>query len=239
MALVWQDRTLETTTTTGTGTYALLGAVTGYQSFSGVGNTNTCYYSITNGTDWEVGLGTWATGNSLARTTILDSSNAAAAVSWAAGTKTIWLDSPAAVQATGMTLLGTLTTTSGTTQSLTNIPAGYRQLYFELEGVSFTVSAALAVALSSTNGAAYTSAVTCSALTGSAAGAIAGSITITGVGSAVSNAKFLIPSTVATTPNTPYTTGAGMGTTTNAAVNAIQFSGGTFDAGTIRIYGVK
>ena len=41
MALVLKDRLKETTTTTGTGTYTLAGAVTGFEAFSQVGNGNT------------------------------------------------------------------------------------------------------------------------------------------------------------------------------------------------------
>lgn len=81
----------ETSTTTGTGTYDLAGAATGFQTFvAGVGAT-TCYYSATDGTDWEIGIGTVtdATPDTLARTTILESSNAGAAVNWGAGTKTL------------------------------------------------------------------------------------------------------------------------------------------------------
>jgi hypothetical protein len=46
MALVLKDRVKETTTTTGTGTLTLLGASTGYQAFSAIGDGNTCYYDI-------------------------------------------------------------------------------------------------------------------------------------------------------------------------------------------------
>ena len=97
MALTFGDRVQETFTTTGTGTISLGGAVVGYQAFSAVmANAGTCYYAATDGVNWEVGLGTYATsGNTLARTTILSSSNSGSAVSWSAGTKNIWLDFPA------------------------------------------------------------------------------------------------------------------------------------------------
>src|SRR5262249_17667327 len=64
------DRIRETTTTTGTGTITLAGAVAGYQSFSVVGNGNTCPYCIVDqsGANWEVGIGTWNTGGTITRT---------------------------------------------------------------------------------------------------------------------------------------------------------------------------
>jgi hypothetical protein len=46
MALVVKDRVQETSTTTGTGTFTLAGAVSGFQSFSAIGNGNTTYYAI-------------------------------------------------------------------------------------------------------------------------------------------------------------------------------------------------
>ena len=96
MALVLKDRVKETTTTTGTGTYTLAGAVTGFEAFSSVGDGNTTYYSCTDGTDFEVGIGTYtASGTTLARTTILQSSNSDSAVSWSSGTKTIFCAQPA------------------------------------------------------------------------------------------------------------------------------------------------
>ncbi len=89
------DRVQETTTTTGTGTLTLGGAVAGYQAFSAImANGDTTIYAI--GLDsanaWEVGLGTWGTGGLLTRTTILASSNSGSAVSFAAGSKNIWGD---------------------------------------------------------------------------------------------------------------------------------------------------
>ena len=95
MALVVKDRVRETSTTTGTGTFTLAGAVTGFQTFSSaIGNTNTTYYTIVNGAEFEVGLGTVGAGT-LARTTILASSNAGAAVNFTAGTKDVFVTYPA------------------------------------------------------------------------------------------------------------------------------------------------
>lgn len=94
MAFVLRDRVKETTTTTGTGTVTLLGAATGYQSFSVIGNANTTYYCIAGqGTsEWEVGIGTYtAAGTTLARTTVLESSNAGALVTFSAGTKDVFV----------------------------------------------------------------------------------------------------------------------------------------------------
>jgi hypothetical protein len=75
MALILANRVQETSTTTGTGTLTLDGAVLGYQTFAaGIGSGNTCYYAITSTTGaWEVGVGTVGTGT-LARTTLLSSS---------------------------------------------------------------------------------------------------------------------------------------------------------------------
>lgn len=100
MALVIDDRIRETSTTTGTGTYTLAGAVTGFQSFAAVGNGNTTWYCATNSIDWEVGIGTYtAAGTTLARTTVISSSNADAAVNWSAGTRDIFCTIPASIAA--------------------------------------------------------------------------------------------------------------------------------------------
>ena len=97
MALVLADRVQETTTTTGTGSVTLLGAVTGYQSFAVIGNTNTTFYTIADqgGANWEVGIGTYSTtGPTLARTTVLASSNSGSLVNFTAGTKTVFVTYP-------------------------------------------------------------------------------------------------------------------------------------------------
>src|SRR5210317_991998 len=96
MALIVADRIKEITSTTGTGTYTLGGASTGFESFATIGNGNTTYYCCTDGTDFEVGIGTYTlSGTTLARTTILQSSNSDAAVNWSAGTRTIFVTMPA------------------------------------------------------------------------------------------------------------------------------------------------
>jgi hypothetical protein len=83
----------ETTATTGTGTYTLAGAVTGYQAFSVIGDGNQCKYAISDGTNWEVGRGTYTlSGTTLSRDAIEESSNSNNVVSWGAGSKEIWND---------------------------------------------------------------------------------------------------------------------------------------------------
>jgi hypothetical protein len=97
MALVLADRVRDTTTTTGTGTVTLSGtAPTGYQNFSVVGNSNTTYYTINAGSQFEVGIGTYSsTGPTLSRDTVLESSNGGALVDFAAGTKDVFVTYPA------------------------------------------------------------------------------------------------------------------------------------------------
>jgi hypothetical protein len=97
MALVLSDRVKETSTTTGVSDFALGGAVTGFQTFTaGVGNSNTTYYAVSLGTDFEVGLGTLSgDGLTLARTTVLQSSNSDTKVSFAAGSKEVFVTYPA------------------------------------------------------------------------------------------------------------------------------------------------
>ena len=99
MALALADRVKETSTTTGTGTINLAGAVEGFQTFvAGVGDGHTTYYAITdaNDTAWEVGLGTVtdASPDTLARTTLLASSTGSK-ISLSSGTHTVFVTYPA------------------------------------------------------------------------------------------------------------------------------------------------
>ena len=100
MALVLNDRVKETTTSTGTGTINLGGAVQGFTTFvAGIGNSNTTYYCIEldGGAEFEVGIGTVtdATPDTLSRTTILSSSNSNNAVNFSAGNKNVFCTQPA------------------------------------------------------------------------------------------------------------------------------------------------
>ena len=97
MALVINDRVKETTTTTGTGTVTLGGAVSGFETFAaGIGNSNTTYYCIVLNAEFEVGLGTLSSDSStLARTTVISSSNSDSAVDFSAGTKFVFCCLPA------------------------------------------------------------------------------------------------------------------------------------------------
>ena len=95
---IFADRVKESTATTGTGAYALGGAIAGFRSFGiGVGNNKVCFYGATDGTDWETGIGTTdGTSANLARTTVLASTNGGAAVNWGAGLKEIYVTVPSA-----------------------------------------------------------------------------------------------------------------------------------------------
>jgi hypothetical protein len=148
MALVINDRVKETTTTTGTGTLTLAGAVTGFETFAaGVGNSNTTYYAVTlpGSSEFEVGLGTLNSDSStLARTTVISSSNSDNAVNFSSGTKTIFCTIPASksvfLDASGNTTLGAdlsvgddLTVNGGVIELRSNSGAvGQLKLYCEV-----------------------------------------------------------------------------------------------------------
>lgn len=126
MALVIKDRVKETTTTTGTGTLTLAGALTGFDSFAEIGDGNTTYYSCTDGTDFEVGIGTYtASGTTLSRDSVLEStgSTATADVNGAVSASTsVALDGNSGTIAVGMRVRGTgisgvVTVATVTTQS--------------------------------------------------------------------------------------------------------------------------
>jgi len=126
MALVLKDRVQETAVAVTTVSFTMLGAATGYQSFSSIGNTNTTYYAATDASgNWEAGIGTYSTtGPTLTRTTILSSSNAGSAVTFV-GTVTVFVTYPSSksvnLDASGnVSALGTVAsgTWNGTTMAV-------------------------------------------------------------------------------------------------------------------------
>jgi hypothetical protein len=124
MALVVKDRVKETTATTGTGTLTLAGAVAGFQAFSAVlSNADTTYYAIFESSTgaFEVGLGTYASpANTLARTTVLESSNAGSAINLTAGDADVFVTQPAE-KAVYLDANGYIFTSDG--RNLTNLNA--------------------------------------------------------------------------------------------------------------------
>jgi hypothetical protein len=102
MTIIVKDRVKETTTTTGTGTITLAGAVSGFQAFSVIGDGNETFYTIAGGGEFEVGIGTYtASGTTLSRDTVLESSNSGSLVNFSAGTKDVFVTYPAERTITG------------------------------------------------------------------------------------------------------------------------------------------
>ena len=100
MAFIIKDRVKEGTSSVGTGVITLSGAVATFTTFNSfMTNGDTTYYAIvhtSSGVDeWEVGLGTWNTGNTLTRTTVLSGSNGTSAVTFSTGTKDVFMTYPA------------------------------------------------------------------------------------------------------------------------------------------------
>jgi len=132
MAFVIADRVKETTTTTGTGTITLAGAVTNFETFTAnLSNSDTTYYAIVDSTNnaFEVGLGTFtSSGPTLARSTVIASSNSNSAVNFGAGTKEVFITVPASKivvedGSNNVAIGGTVTATafSGSGASLTGV----------------------------------------------------------------------------------------------------------------------
>ena len=128
MALALYDRVQQTGTANTTVSFTLSGSVTGYQSFSVVGNGNTTYYGATDTSgNWEVGIGTYSTtGPTLTRTTILSSSNSGSAVTFS-GTVTVFVTYPSerSVNLDGSNNVSALGTVSSGTWNGSTIPVAY------------------------------------------------------------------------------------------------------------------
>lgn len=95
MAFITADRVKDTSTTTGTGNITVSGSAPfGYRTFSTVLSVaDTFYYAIQGQStaEWEIGVGTYASTNQFARTTVLASSASGSAVSFSSGTKNVFI----------------------------------------------------------------------------------------------------------------------------------------------------
>ena len=114
------DRVKFTTTSTGTGSIVPASTADGYQGLDVFSNSDTCYYALTSASDsWEVGVGAISASDpkSMARDTILDSSDSGSAISLS-GTSTVWIDLPAAEAVYGIGSGGKMRNTS--TQSMSS-----------------------------------------------------------------------------------------------------------------------
>ena len=165
MAFVTADRVLDSSTSTGTGAFVVSGTpAAGYQTFSSVMSIgDTCYYSIQGQTtsEWEVGLATYSSVNTLTRTTVYSSSNAGAAVTFSAGTKNVFLTMAASrsvqldasgnvTPATGTYTRTTITATAGQTSFTANYTVNYVQVYVNgilLNSADYTATTGTTVVL--------------------------------------------------------------------------------------------
>ena len=159
MALVLADRVQETTATTGTGSITLGGAVSGYQSFAVVGNGNTCYYTIVNGSAWEVGIGTYSTtGPTLARTTVLSNSSGNTSPITLAGASSVFLTYPAEksvnLDADGVLMIGEPIgySDTGIIATFASTVAGYNQVVFQNKSTATNASANINVSNDASTG---------------------------------------------------------------------------------------
>lgn len=168
MALILSDRVKSNTTTTGTGTVVLAAtAPTGYQSFAVIGDNNTTYYTIAGQTtsEWEVGIGTYYSGNvSLSRDTILASSNANAVVTFSAGTKDVFVTYPAEraiySNATGIPVF------IDSTFTLQDVVDSSKQARFQLSGLNANNTVVYTLPAGSANASTLIDSATSQAITG-------------------------------------------------------------------------
>lgn len=142
MAHIIADRVVETTTTTGTGAFELSAAVTGFRRFSAVcATSDTCPYYIETVDafgvptgEWETGIGTYSAANTLTRTTVLASSNANAAVNFAAGTKRVAISLLA--RSFQWTEIASATPSGVNTVDFTGIPQTFTDLVVVSDGLT-------------------------------------------------------------------------------------------------------
>ena len=144
----------------------------------------------------------------------------------------------AALGSSGWTLLGTLTTTSGTTQSITGIAASYKYLVFVLKNVSGTTTATLRFDVSFNNGVSYTTGPQTISASCTASQSVGGTVYLYNYNVGSPAIPLSAPFTV--NSNSPIHSSIGPFAIAGV-VNAVQFSWstGSFDGGSIEIYGAS
>jgi hypothetical protein len=152
MALALNDRVQQQGTANTTVSFTLTSSVLGFQDFTVVGNGNTTYYAATDVTgNWEVGIGTYSTtGPTLARTTILSSSNSNTAVTFS-GTVDVWVTYPSEksinYDADGVAVIGDALgyADTGIIASFASTVAGYNQVVLQNKSTATNASSNLNV----------------------------------------------------------------------------------------------
>lgn len=132
-------------------------------------------------------------------------------------------------------LIGTLTTTSGSTQAQA-LGGTYKELRIVLNGVSGASASTLRVAISDDSASTYGSAIAISAAMGSAANVLSGMLSIFNTG--LTGTKYVLAFTVSNAPE--VFAGGGSEASKTGVTTHIRFSwaSGNFDAGSISIYGL-
>lgn len=151
MAFLLKDRVKQSTTTTGTGPFALSAAFAGYQRFSDVASVGDTFWGaiVQQDGDWVTGLFTYSAANQITVTTVFESSNAGSAVTFGAGVKSILVDLPAS-RVFPFIVPGA---TSGNATIVAQAAAGTPTLTLPTASGTFAVSASGPIALNSGTGA--------------------------------------------------------------------------------------
>jgi hypothetical protein len=151
MAFGFGDFIKQTTTTAGTGTLTLIAPSGHFRAFTAASGT-TVPYAISDGTDFEVGIGTVIPGSpdTLSRDTVLSSSNGGAKVNWSGNTKDVYIAAPAALLQSLLDWSGgtgiiarTVATAAGLTYAARAIAAGSGIAVADGDGVAGNPTVAL------------------------------------------------------------------------------------------------